>query len=135
LYKTVTILYFVCLFCYVLFSRVPDYFEGEYVDGVVIKATFSAKERRPVLAVKYNVGGEKFSYTSYNWYLASHKQGDKITMIYNPSHPEITSVYAFIGYWITLRELLYTSLIFVVLFIAAVVITGQNNTSKTRQRG
>jgi hypothetical protein len=111
---------------------VPDYFEGEYVDGVVVKATFSVKERRPVLVVRYNAGGEKFFYTSYTWYLASHKQGDKITMIYNPSHPEIASVYAFIGYWITWRQLWYTALIFIILFIAAVVITGKNNT-RTRE--
>jgi hypothetical protein len=124
LYKIVTILYLVCFFCYVLFSRVPDYFEGEYVNGIVSKATFSVKDKQPVLAVKYKVGKEEFEYVTNKWFLSPHKQGQLVTMIYNPSDPAIASIYAFIGYWITLKELFFTAVVFIILFIAAVMITG-----------
>ena len=107
----------------------PDFFEGEYVKGVVSQATFSVKDNRPVLDVKYNAGSEEFTYTSYKWYLTSHKPGQIVTMIYNPSHPEIASIYAFVGYWITWQELFFTAVIFIILFIIAVVITGKNKTT------
>lgn len=127
LYKTVAILYTVCFFCYVLFSRIPDYFEGEYVNGVVSTATFSVKDKHPVLAVKYKVGDEEFEYTTNKWFFTSHHKGQAITMIYSPSDPAIAGVYAIIGYWITLNELFFTAIVFIILFIAAVIITGKNN--------
>lgn len=105
----------------------PDYFDGEFVDGMVLKATFSVKEKHPVMTVRYKVGSEAFLYTSYQWNMRSYKKGERITMIYSPSNPEIASTYTFIGYWITLRELFFTAVIFIILFIAAMVITGKNN--------
>lgn len=112
-----------------LFSREPDYFEGEYVNGVVSKATFSVKEKHPVLQVRYKAGSEEFTYTSYRWYLRRYRRGETVTMIYNPSHPEAASIYAFVGYWILWKQLFYTAIIFIMLFVAAKSITGQHKSS------
>ena len=113
-----------------LFSRVPDYFEGEFITGTVLKAGFSIKDNHPVLVVVYKIGNEKFTCTTNKWFLTPHVQGQSITLIYNPSNPVIVSIYAIIGYWINWDELFFTGIVFIILFIAAVIITGKNNVSR-----
>lgn len=135
MYKFVVLIYIVCFFCYVLFSRVPDYFEGDYVNGVVSKAAFSVKDKHPVVIVNYKVGNEEFQYTSYMWFLTSYKRGQVIRIIYDPSNPPVACIYSFIGYWIRWPELLFTAIVFIILFIAAVFITGKKSTSLTREEG
>lgn len=105
----------------------PDYFEGDFTSGIVTEATFSVKDKNPVLVVNYQVGNEKFKYKTNKWFLTRHKPGQVITLIYNPSDPAIVSIYAIMGYWIQWDELLLTAIGFIILFIAAVVITGKNS--------
>jgi hypothetical protein len=128
LYKAAVILYLVCFFCYVLFSRNPDYFEGEFVRGVVSKASYSPKEKRPELVVNYQVGSEQLQYKTNMWFLSSYNRGEIVTIIYNPANPSVSCIYAFIGYWIKWPEFLFTAGFFSILFIAAKSITGQNST-------
>jgi len=135
LYKTAFILYIVCFLCYVLFSRVPDYFEGELTRGIVAKATFSVKEKHPVLVVNYQAGNEKRTYTTNKWFLTRYKPGQVITLIYNPSDPAIVSIYAVMGYWIQWDELLFTAIGFIILFIAAVIITGKGSALSSTLHG
>ncbi len=97
MYKVVIIIYFICFLCYVLFSRVPDYFEGDYTKGVVSKAIFSVKDKHPVVIVNYRVGKEELQYTSYMWFLTSYKPGQVI--------PRVASIYSFTGYWVRWPEL------------------------------
>ncbi len=106
----------------------PDYFEGDYTNGIVSKATFSVKDSHPVLVVKYTVGNEEFKYTSYMWFLTSYKPGQVIRIIYDPSNPSVADIYSFIGYWIKWSELFFTAIVFIILFITAVFIAGKNNT-------
>ncbi len=105
----------------------PDYFEGDFTSGIVTEATFSVKDKNPVLVINYQVGNEKFKYKTNKWFLTRHKPGQVITLIYNPSDPAIVSIYAIMGYWIQWDELLLTAIGFIILFIAAVVITGKNS--------
>ncbi len=109
----------------------PDYFEGDYTNGIVSKATFSVKDSHPVLVVKYTVGNEEFKYTSYMWFLTSYKPGQVIRIIYDPSNPSVAGIYSFIGYWIRWHELFFTAIVFIILFIAAVFITGKNSTTSS----
>ncbi|MCW3108775.1 MAG: hypothetical protein JWQ09_3281 [Segetibacter sp.] len=127
MYKGILILYLVIFSSYVLFTRVPDYFEGDYIQGVVSKATFSEKENTPELVVNYNVGSEKLQYKTNMWFLASYKPGQVVTIIYNPANPSVSCIYAFIGYWIKWPELIFTAAFFIILFIAAKSITGKNS--------
>ena len=110
-----------------LFSRVPDYFDADFIQGVVSKAGFSAEDNRPELVIDYRVGEEKFQYKTNNWFLTTYKKGQFVTIIYNPSNPSIAGLYAFIGYWINWSELLFTAVFFSVLFLTAVFITGKNS--------
>jgi hypothetical protein len=127
LYKTLVILYFTGLFCYILFSRVPDYFEGDFIEGVVTKAGFSSNNHEPELAIDYRVGSETFHYRTNMWFLTTYKPHQTVTIIYDPSNPSEACIYSIIGYWIKWPELFISAFFFIALFIAAVFITGKNN--------
>lgn len=128
MYKAVATIYIVCFVCYALFSRVPDYFDGEFIKGVVTNASFSDQKGSPELTIDYRVGSETFHYKTEMWFLKKYKQGDAVEIIYNPSNPSSACIYAFIGYWIKWPELMFTAFFFIILFVSAVFITGKNNT-------
>jgi hypothetical protein len=111
-----------------LFSRVPDYFEGEFIEGVVTKAGFSPALNKPELVVDYKAGSETFHYKTNMWFLTTHKTGEKVTVIYDPSNPSQACIFTFIGYWLKWSELFFSIFFFMALFIAAVFITGKNST-------
>jgi hypothetical protein len=115
----------VCFFCYILFTRVPDYFEGEYIQGKITKANFS--DSHPNLSIDYRVGSQTFHYRTSMWFLTTYKAGQTVTIIYNPSNPTEACIYAFIGYWIKWNELFFSSFFFIVFFIGAILITGKNS--------
>jgi hypothetical protein len=112
------------LFSYILFTRVPDFFEGEYIDGVITRASFS--NGRPQLVIDYNVGSQKFHYRTNMWFLTTYNTGQKVTMIYDPSNPSEASIYALVGYWIRWPELFISAFLFVTFFITAIFITGKS---------
>jgi hypothetical protein len=125
-YKAAVLLYIICFTSYLLFSRVPDYFEGEFITGTVVNASFNNKEHVPQLAIDYSAAGKVYTYQTSDWMLKKYKPGEKVTIIYNPSQPKIANIYSFIGYWINWGELLFTAGFFILLFFAAKSITGTN---------
>ncbi|MBA4140495.1 MAG: DUF3592 domain-containing protein [Segetibacter sp.] len=127
MYKTAVILYLICFSCYILFSRVPDYFEGEFISGVVTKANFSPALNKPELVVDYKVGTETLQYKTNTWFLTTYKTGQQITIIYDPSNPSQACIFTFIGYWLQWNELLFSALLFIVFLKAAIFITGKNS--------
>lgn len=104
----------------------PDYFDGDFAKGIVSKAVFSAAGHHPEVFVEYKVGSEAFQYKTDMWFLTSYRPGQIVTIIYDPSHPSVGSIYSFIGYWIKWSELFLTAAFFIILFLAAVSITGKN---------
>ncbi len=121
------ILYLICFSCYILFSRIPDYFEGEFISGVVTKAEFSSLLNKPDLVVDYKVGSETLHYKTNTWFLTTYKTGQQVTIIYDPSNPSQASIFTIIGYWLQWSELLFSALLFIVFLIAAIFITGKNS--------
>ena len=49
-----------------------------------------------------------------------------MTIIYNPAEPSVASIYAIVGYWVKWPELILTAVFFIILFIAAKTIAGNN---------
>ena len=82
MYKAALFVYFVTLFCYILFSRVPDYFEGEFVNGTVVQNTSLQK------FVQYPVGKQQLSVPLKGWGANQVASGDTVTVIYNPDNPQ-----------------------------------------------
>lgn len=121
LYKTVAILYFACLACYILFTRTPDYFDSQFIQGTV--AETSAK----VKLVGYEVDRSIYTIRINDWGAAWMNAGQPVTVIYNPTLPTQASVYSLYTYWFKQNELIFSLLGFVVLFAAAVFINGRQD--------
>lgn len=129
MYKATIALYLVCFFFYVLFTRKPDYFDGQVVKGTVTQRNYDKKEINPAVNILYRVGTDSFLCKANLFPFGQYKIGERVEVIYDPSQPAIASVYAFFGYWLNWDELLMTAVFFVVFFVAAVFITGKNENS------
>ena len=129
MYKAVVILYIVCFGCYLLLSRFPDYFESDFIKGTVQANSFSDAEKEKSLIISYKVGSELLHYQTNMWLWKDYNIGDKVTMIYNPSIPQMASVYSIFGYWIKWPELIFTAGFFILLFLIAKYITGNPETN------
>ncbi len=127
MYKTAIILYLICFVSYILLSRVPDYFEGEFIDGVITKAGFSSSLNQPELVVDYKAGNETLHYKTNTWFLTTYRKGEKVTVIYDPYNPSQACIFTFIGYWLKWGELFFSAFFFIVLYLVAVFITGKND--------
>ncbi|MEI8075056.1 MAG: hypothetical protein WCH78_09925 [Bacteroidota bacterium] len=121
MYKGIFLLYFVCFSCYVLFTRQPDYFDGDRVPAIIMIAKDSVTGKQIHLA-EFSNGYKNFKVKA-DYYLRSWKNGEKTEVIYETEHPEKGAVYGFWGYWIGLGELIASVVFIVVSYQIAVSIT------------
>ena len=119
LYKPVAILFVFCLVCYIVFSRSPDYFDSEFANGVI---DINAKGEK---ILTYSIDRKKYKVIIEGWGASQVAKGETVRIIYNPSDPAEASLYSFFAYWFKLKELLFSIGGCVILFIAAVFITGK----------
>lgn len=118
-------LYLVCLFCYILFSRDPDYFDGEFAQATMV-SLYDEFYDKPVLVAEFSDGYKKH-YANVDHSLGEHQLGEKVTVIYESKNPNRAKEYTFIGYWMGLNELFWSLLLLAVSWSAAYSIT-QNPT-------
>ena len=121
MYKSITILYFVCFASYLFLSRQPDYLDGETAPATIHWLTDSASGKSIPKAV-FNDGRKEHAIDA-RYFLRDLKNGDKVEVIYETDHPEKAAVYTFFGYWMTWGELIATVLIYIALFQVAVSVT------------
>lgn len=121
MYKTAALVFFGCFFCYILFTRKPDYFEAEFTPGKIVTTTPTGSR-----FLQYPVGKQLFTLPFDGWIAGRYREAEKVQVIYDPSNPEDGAVYSFFTYWLKVPELFITLAIFVVLFVSAVFITGNN---------
>ncbi|MEX6687588.1 hypothetical protein QTN47_08805 [Danxiaibacter flavus] len=120
MYKTIIILYIVVFFTYVLFSRQPDYFDGEQMPATI----HFVKDQNDKSVAKATFNVDKKDYVVNAAYLfRSFTEGEKVNIIYEKEHPEKAAVYSLWGYWLTWQELVGSIVLLIVLFQAAVKIT------------
>ena len=117
-----------------MFTREPDFINGDIVKGVVTKARYSIEGKHPELVIDYHAGSQRFRYTTTTWFLRAHKTGEGVRIIYDPSHPEVAAIYSFIGYWIKWPELLVSAGFFIILFSAAASITGPSGSENVTEK-
>ncbi len=124
----VWVAYWIFFIIYLFYSRTPDYFTGGRTEGEVIGVYdkivgFSHKKpitrNSPVVyyyvdSVQYQFNSEKESY------LGLYEKGDKVTIIYNPFHPQEACILGLIGYWINITEIVTA---FFIILIITVFIT------------
>jgi hypothetical protein len=114
LLKILIILYIICFGCYVLFTRQPDYFDGEITTGIITQKNDS------LIAIFSDGSTDHPAKLKYPFL---HKAGEKVKVIYERADPSIATVYAVLGYWITFGELIASLLIVIVLYYVSVSIT------------
>jgi hypothetical protein len=118
--KLLIILYLVCFPIYILFSRRPDYFDGELTIGTIHFENDSTKQLEPFAV--YSVDEKKYSVNAA--YLFKHfYEGENVRVIYEAAQPEKGAVYSVWGYWLKWGELLFSILLLIVMYCAAIAIT------------
>ena len=119
--RSLIILYVVCFGCYILFTRQPDYFDGEKTPATIQFIKNSATGLSVPNAV-YN-DGRKEHRIDARYIFRQWKNGDTPEVIYETATPEKAAVYRFWGYWISWEELVVSIVLLAGLFGVAVFVT------------
>lgn len=118
MFKALFPAYLICFGLYILFSRQPDYFDGELTNGII--------------EIKNDVTGNSFASFTYNKktfevpadsFFPKYNQGERVQIIYEKSQPEKAAIYGFWTYWLSPGELLGSILIPLVFGFIAYSIT------------
>jgi hypothetical protein len=121
LFRSILILYLFCFAAYIVFSRQPDYFDGDKSPAIIHMMKDSATALMIPKAV-FSDGRTEHAIDA-RYFLREYSEGDRVQVIYESAQPDKAAVYTFWGYWITWGELLATFLIYIALFQIAVSVT------------
>ncbi len=130
--RSVFILYVSCLGCYLLFTRQPDFFDGEKAPAT-IQMLYDSAANQTIPAAVYQAGG-KWHHTDARYILRPIKLGQKVTVIYETATPETAAVYTFWGYWIGWGELLFSVIMYVLLLQVAYAVTTNPNAESFQEQ-
>lgn len=119
--KLTIILYIICFPVYILFSRQPDYFDGEKTIATIHFHNDSTSNSILPFAF-YSVSKTVYSVNAA-YIFKSYKEGEKVSVIYEASQPAKGAVYSVWGYWIKWGEVLFSVVFLIVMFRIAVAIT------------
>ena len=106
---------------YVLFSRQPDYFDGEIIPAHVITGKDMFRNRSRHFAV-FVLNGRTYTIQA-DYPFRNLRNGDAVNIIYEESNPENASVYEGWGYWIKWPELIISVLLLGTLYFIAHAVT------------
>jgi hypothetical protein len=121
LFKSIFSLYLIIFGCYILFTRIPDYFDGEKYPAIIELVKNDSTSSIDTKAV-YLIGGKKYAINAA-YPLLKYLDKEKIEVIVEHEHVESGAVYRFWGYWITWGELIVSIVMAIILFQVAVSIT------------
>lgn len=121
MYKGITFLYIVCFSLYIVYSREPDFFDGEFTPATIHWVKDSASNE--MIPKAFFAHGKKNYAVDARYVLRNLPEHKKLEVIYVPTYPEKATVYAFFGYWITWGELVASIVLFIALFQVAVAVT------------
>ncbi len=117
--KIVIILYLIVFSLYVLFTRQPDFFDGELTAGVI----HLVKSNSQIIPeADFAVGKINYS-VDVNYVFRRFTEGEKATVIYDNQNPKNAALYNIWGYWLRWQELLFSLVLIIGLFQVAVQIT------------
>ncbi len=119
--RSLIILYLIVFGSYILWTRQPDYFDGEKYPATIQMVKDSATNQI-VPKAYYSIGVNQYS-IKVSYPLLSYQANEKVTVIFESEHPSKASVYRFWGYWLHWEELIGSIIAAIVLFQIAVSIT------------
>lgn len=118
--------------CYILFTRQPDFFDGEKAPAT-IQNVYDSVSMKIIPAAVYQAGGTWY-HTDARYLFRQTNVGQKVTVIYETATPETAAVYTFWGYWIGWGELLFTVVGYVVLLQIAYAVTTNPNANSLQDQ-
>jgi len=121
MYKGIFILYLVCFSLYIIYSREPDFVDGETSAATIHWLQDSASQQKIPKAVF--VLNKKNYAVDARYVLRDLPEGKPVEVIFNPVKPEKAAVYSWWGYMITWGEILGSIILLVVLYQVAVAVT------------
>jgi hypothetical protein len=121
MYKGVAFLFFVCFGCYILFTREPDFFDGETAPATIHWLHDSATNQTIPKAV-FKVSANTFSVDA-RYVFRTLTENKRVEVIYNTAHPNKAAIYSWWGYWIKWGEWIIAILLLIALFQIAVSVT------------
>lgn len=113
MFKPALIIYIACFGLYLLFTRQPDYFDGEMGKGKIHFLSDSTTRRQAAFAI-YSTGRQEYSVKA-DYLFRNYREGEVVDVIYELSQPEKGTVYSWWGYWFTWGEVIF-SLVLIVAF-------------------
>ena len=118
--KNVVILFLVIYPLYVLFTREPDFWDGEMYRANIHHVKNPAQNERliAVFSMEHHTDSISADYP-----FRSFAEGESVPIIYEASAPEKASLYTVWGYWIRWKELLSFIVMSVFFYLLAVSIT------------
>jgi hypothetical protein len=116
MFKPAVTLYIIIFSVYILFSRQPDYFDGQITSGTILSGSVTNA------TAHFTVGNKPFT-VSANYAFRQYGNHQSVQIIYETAHPERATVYAWWGYWIRWEECLMSLVLFIALYRIAVSIT------------
>ncbi len=133
MYKIAIIVFIACYSLYAVFTRRPDYFDGNIIPAKIhfIKDSLSANQ---IPLAVYSVDGK--TYRAVAGYLfKNYTENQEIKIIYEAANPAQGAIYGWWGYWIRWQELIPSIIIFALLFFSSLSITNnQTEDSKIAQK-
>jgi len=121
MYKIAIILYLTCFSVYILFSRQPDYFDGELTKATIHFIRDKLTDN-PEPYASYTINKKDYLIDA-SYLFRSFKEGEKIDLIYETAQPNKAAVYSWWGYWFTPGELLFSIGLLIVMLYIAISIT------------
>ncbi len=121
MYKAVLILYLACFGLYILFSRQPDFFDGQQ-DLATIHLVKDSSANKVQAFAFYRTGKKDYSINA-GYLFRTFTEGEKVPIIYETSQPEKGAIYSWWGYWVTWGETLFSIVLIVLFYQIAVAIT------------
>ena len=119
--KNVVILFLVIYPLYVLFTREPDYFDGEMYRAT-IHYVYNFKHQKEKAVAVFSIEHHTYSIPA-GYLFRSLTEGETVPVIYEASAPEKASLYCVWGYWVRWKELLFFIGMSIFFYLLAVNIT------------
>lgn len=119
--KIAIILYLSCFSLYLLFSRNPDYIDGEITKATIhyVKDSTTGK---PVPMAYYKTDKKSYAVNA-DYYFRNFSEGQQVDLIFEGSQPKKAAIYSWWGYWITIGEVLFSIGLLIVMYYIAVSVT------------
>ncbi|PZP42296.1 MAG: hypothetical protein DI598_17090 [Pseudopedobacter saltans] len=107
---------------YLPFSRIPDVFDSVKADGVVVNHLDSISGKNKPF-VQYTSNDKKVHFFDPSYLFLQYKEGEKVAVIYEESHPDKAAVDRIWGYWVSWKEILSCVVIYFLLFQLSLAMT------------